>query len=905
MKRLLFRLLLTSISGFAFYFSAVSQNSNDILAKNTDNGITFDSLAQKIEQIHQIKLYFNPQWFIGKKFDPTISNLTIEDCMYRIKKITDLNYVVVDKNNYIIVPNKVRNYSSNKNNEGVIIVGDEKELGKLKSAVISGKITNAKTNLPLKNATVFAGGDNLYAKTDVNGNYELKLPTGDYHLKITHPDFEDINRSVKIIENGILNFEFFDKSKTLSEVVVYSKAPTTNVVGTQMSAIQMGVNELKVLPTFLGGKDVIKSMTLLPGVQSTGEFGTGFFVRGGSSDQNLILIEGVPLFNSAHLFGLTSVLNSADVSNASLLKAGIPAKYGERVSSILDIKLKNKAEKLNLSGGIGLLDSRLSLITPLFNKKATFLIGARTSYSNWLLHAMPDIDLKNSSAQFYDINSLLSFKLNQKNNITLFGYFSNDKFGFDKTTHYQYSNTLVSVQYNHFYNDKLFSTLSAGYSDYNSNIVENDSAQIQNAYKLNIKTDYYSAKWNNNWSPNKKHSVDFGVNEVFYLLQPGRLSPYNDASSILNKNINQEKGLESALYINDNLSFSDKISANIGLRATNYTYLGKNDILQFETNAPRSSSTIIDTLHFSNNEVINNYFSLEPRLSFRYSIDKASSVKLSYNRISQFINLISNTMIMSPTDVYKLSSPNVKPLISNQYAVGYFRNFKNNAIESSVELYYKSLKNLIEYRNGTSIVMNDALDMDLINADGFSYGAEIYVKKNTGALKGWMSYTFSKSLRHTTSSFEIDQINSNKYYASPSDIPHNFILNANYSLTRRWSVSALFNYKTGKPVTLPELSYTYNGMQYVYYSDRNKYRLPDYHRLDLSITYDESLRKNQKWKGSWTLSILNVYAQKNPYSVFYKYNEQKGTQFNRSFGLYNLYIIKYPIPTITYNFTIL
>lgn len=888
----------------AFCTRAISQNTNDFhYESSTDHFVAFDSLAHKIEQKYQIKLYYNPSWFEGKKFDLSTGDIELEDFFYQIKQETNLSYIIINSNSYVLVPEMLKNYSGNKNIEGILIVGKERDLGKYNTASISGKVTDSKTGLPIKNAIVSDVKNGVTTNTDQNGYYKITLPTGDCKIRLTHPDFEEINRPVKLIEDGIVDFEFFNKSKTLGEVVVYSKAPTTNVIGSQMSTIQLSASELKALPAFLGGKDVIKSVTLMPGVQSTGEFGSGFFVRGGSSDQNLILIEGVPLFNSAHLFGLTSVLNSYDVNKMSLLKAGIPARYGERASSVLDIELKKNAEKTLASGGVGLLDSRLSIIMPLFNKKATLLVSGRTSYSDWLLHAMPDVDLKNSSANFYDINSLLSIKLDPKNNITLFGYFSNDKFRFDKVTTYQYSNALFSAKYNHFYSDKLYSTLLLGYSGYNSNVTENDSAQAQNAYNLNISTNYYTAKLNYNWTPDRKHNIDFGFDNILYVLHPGHLSPVGTSSEIIEKNINNEKGLESALYANDNISISEKLSANAGLRISGFAYLGKTDVLQFDPSSPRSISSIIDTLHYSNNKIINYYASIEPRFSLRYSIDKESSVKVSYNRTSQYINLISNTMIMSPTDVYKLSSPNVKPLIANQFAAGYYRNLKNNAIETSIELYYKSLKNLIEYRNGATLVMNDALDIDLINANGYSYGAEFFIKKNTGAFTGWLSYTFSRSMRHTTSEFDTDKINDNKYYSSPSDIPHNLILNLNYNMTRRWTFSALFNYHTGKPVTLPELSYKYDNIQYVYYSERNKYRLPDYHRLDLSITYNESLRKNQKWKGSWTFSVLNIYAQKNPYSVFYKYNEQSGTQYNRSFALYNLYIIKYPIPTLTYNFT--
>jgi hypothetical protein len=337
---------------------------------------------------------------------------------------------------------------------------------------------------------------------------------------------------------------------------------------------------------------------------------------------------------------------------------------------------------------------------------------------------------------------------------------------------------------------------------------------------------------------------------------------------------------------------------------TEYAYLGPNSVFVFKNNSPRTPENITDTLNYGDNKPINWYTSLEPRFSLRYNTSDVSSVKFSYNRISQFVNLISITSVAAPTDVYKLSSPNVPPLVCNQFAIGYFQNFKNNAFESSVEIYYKKLDNILEYRDGAKILLNNSLETDLLNASGYNYGVELYLKKNTGKLTGWASYTYSRSMRRTTSSFTEDQINGNNYYPSSFDKPHNIVINANLHLTRRWRLGATFNYNTGKPITLPELKYEFDGRQYVYYSDRNKYRLPDYHRLDIAVTFDETLRLKQIWKGSWTFSIINLYGQKNPYSVFYKSTSQLESQFNQKFNLYKMFIIERPIPTITYNFTL-
>ena len=865
--------------------------------------VPFDILAPKIEKANHIKLFYKSSWFEDKKFREDIAGLSLEDCLTIVKRVSELNCIAINSVSYVFVPVEIRNFSNKTNSKGVLMIGDESDFGKYTKATISGKIIDSRTGKPLHGARVSIDNLNVSASTDIAGEYKFTIPVGEYDLRLNYPGFEQDNRYIKVGGNGIVDFELSEKTIRLKEVIVRDKAVDLNIIRTQMSTIKFNTKIIKELPMFLGEKDVIKSVILLPGVQSTGEFGTGFFVRGGSSDQNLVLVEDVPLFNTSHIFGLTSAINSDAVNSVTLLKAGIPAKYGERASSVMDIRLENNADKLSGKGNIGLLNTGLNVIVPLFNKKANLLIGGRSSYSNWLLHALPDADLKSSLASFYDINALYAMRFNSKNSLSLFGYFSNDNFSFIKTTNYQYDNTLASARYSHTFNEKLYSTLLLGLSRYRSNISESDSLQPGEAYKISSSTLYNNAKLNFTWLPNEKHSFEFGANSIYYLLQPGKLMPLGTLSQVRIQSTQQEKALEMSAYISDNINFSPKFSGEAGLRLTNYVYMGPNSVFVFKENSARTSENVIDTLNYGNNRIIKWYTSLEPRLSLRYSLDNFSSIKISYNRISQFINLISNTAVMAPTDVYKLSSPNVKPLVCNQFALGYFRNFNKNAIEASAEIYYKKLDNIVEYRDGATILMNNALETDLLNASGYNYGIEFYLKKNTGRLTGWLSYTFSRSIRHTSSPFQVDQINANKDYSSAFDIPHNFVINGNYHLSRRWRLAGTFYYNTGKPVTLPELKYTFDGKQYVYYSDRNKYRLPDYHRLDISITFDETLRLKQAWKGSWTFSIINLYGQKNPYSVFYKSTTQLESKFYQSFNLYNLFIIERPIPTLTYNFS--
>lgn len=904
MKKNVFKII--SIFLFLTFLSVsipIKAQQRDTSKRDTTGLVLFDILAPKIEKNNHVKLFFKSEWFANKRFRESIADLPLEECLTIIKRVSELSCMSINSTSYVFVPVEIRNYSNRVNSKGVLVIGDESDFEKYTKATISGKIIDAKTGKPLYGARVSIDKLNVTSSTDMDGNYKFTIPVGEYDLSLNYRGFDREDRNIKVLGNGIVDFELADKTIKLREVLVTDKAVDLNLIRTQMSTIKFNPKAIKELPMFLGEKDIVKSVTLLPGIQSTGEFGTGFFVRGGSADQNLILVEDVPLFNSSHVFGLNSAINSDGVNSVSLLKAGIPANYGERASSVMDIRLRSNIDKLSYKGGIGLLNSRLNLETPLFNNKVSLLIGGRSSYSNWLLHQMPDVDLKNSSASFYDVNALVSVKLDPKNTLSVFGYFSNDKFSFAKTSPYHYDNTLASVRYAHIFNDKLSSALLFGYSRYRNDMVESDTLKPKEAYKLSSSIEYNNGKLNFTWLPTDKHTVDFGVNSILYKLQPGRITPSGSLSEAEIQSTHREKALEMAAYVSDNVNISSKVSAEAGLRLTEYAYLGPNSVYKFAEGAARTSDNITDTLSYGNNKVIKWYSSFEPRLSLRYSLDNFSSLKFSYNRISQFINLITNSAVMSPTDVYKLSSPNIKPLVCSQYALGYFRNFNKNAYEASVEVYYKKLDHIVEYRDGAQIIMNKTLETDLLDASGYNYGIEFYLKKNTGRLTGWASYTFSRSMRHTTSPYVEDQINNNRYYSSSFDIPHNIVVNGTYHLTRRWRIAGTFTYNTGKPVTLPILKYEFDGRQYVYYSERNAYRLSDYHRLDISITHDETLRLHQKWKGSWTFSIINLYGQKNPYSVFYKSNSVVESQFYQSFNLYKMSIIARPIPTLTYNFT--
>jgi hypothetical protein len=901
-KRFIRSAIQVIVTGFIFLSftkPGVSQTSNQ------GNILSIDQLIPLLENKYPVQFFYKPEWFRNKTFPASILGLSFRETLSKIQTTSELSLVTIDSVLYLFIPVKPPvKPQIQQDNSDLLIVGNPDDYGRYTRATFHGKILDGKDGKPLAGATIFIDNLKLGANTDKNGDYLLRAPVGEHSIRISFMGYDDTRQKIKLLSDGSINFKLYERAIKLGEVVIYSERAESNVSGTQMSIVKIDVKGIKELPVSIGGKDIIRSITLMPGVQTIGEFGTGFNVRGGSADQNLVLIEDVPIFNLSHLFGLISVVNSDGVSNVTLLKAGISAKYGERASSVMDIQLgPTNPDKTTVKGGIGIINSSLYLETPLVDNKINLLIGARSSYSNWLLHSIPDIDLMNSSAHFYDADALLSFNVNDRNKIDLFGYISNDRFGFAKTTDYKYTNLLGSLRWKHTFTNQFFFNLTAGISDYRFQVSESDTSRLWEAYRINSGVLYKNTKWNFSWLPNGNHSIDFGINAALYNIQPGKLTGLSDSTIINPVQMLSEKALESAIYLTDNITLSPKLAIDVGVRYSLYTYLGPNKIYIYQPDLPRSRGSVIDSLMYGNNKSICRYSGLEPRVSLRITLSNNSSVKLSYNRIHQYVNLVSNTAVMAPTDVWKLSSPNLKPLTCDHFAVGYFKNFKNNMYETSLEVYYKSLTNAIEYKNGADLLLNPYLEADLTNVRGYNYGFELYVKKNTGRLTGWASYTFSRSLQQSHGVFTEDKINDNQIFPSNFDRPNNLILNANYHISKRWRFNGTFTYSTGRPVTLPELKFDYQGYQLLYYSDRNKYRLPDYHRLDVSMTLDESLKIRRKWKGSWTFSIINLYGRKNAYSVYYQKGAHMVSNEYRQYDTYMLYIIGRPLPMLTYSFT--
>nr|WP_282189112.1 TonB-dependent receptor [Maribellus sp. YY47] len=780
-----------------------------------------------------------------------------------------------------------------------MVIGDPINLGRYKTAKISGKVLDGKTGDPLMGAVIFDRKLEKGASSGKDGNFTLDLPTGEHTLQISYMGFQGYDKKINLIESGEAQFELFEESHNIEEVLVVADEYTAS--RTQTSLVQMSSKEIKSLPLLMGERDIIKSITMMPGIQTVGELSSGFNVRGGNSDQNLVLVDGSPVFNTTHLFGFLSMINPDLVEDMRVYKGGLPARYGERVASVMEVDFKDgNNELLRVYGGLGIINSRLAIDGPLTkNKKLTVLAGGRLSYTDWVLKQIPDKDISRSTTNFYDFSGKLTYKFDHNNSIKLMGYSSNDEFSTSSESINEYGNTLFNLEVRNKLGENLFGELDLSHSNYYFRLTDFTDGKNFEAYYLDNKFGYNSLKYNLIWHPTPNHNVHSGINLIHYKNDPGEVRPYSDTTIIIPDKVDAEKAIEGAFYASDEFTVIPGVTINLGLRYSRFSYLGPTTVFLYDESQAKTPETVTGTLEFGNNEVVKTYRGIDPRFSLNYETPSNYSLKMSYQRTRQYINQISNSAVISPAEIWKTSDYHLEPLINDQLTIGLSNNNFLKEYQFSAEAYYKQLQNLIEYKNGAKVIMNKHLETDLIPSDGFSYGLELSLTKKQGRLTGWMNYTYSRTKRKTTGEFDEEQINAGKYYPSIYDKPHDLSAVATYNISRRWRLSGNFVFISGRPVTLPEISYQYEGQTLVYYSDRNKYRMPPYHRFDLSITFDENLRKKRMWKGSWTLSVYNLYGRKNPYSVYFRKSIGAGS----SPSLYKLSVIGVPVPSLTYNFT--
>lgn len=733
-------------------------------------------------------------------------------------------------------------------------------------AKMAGYIRDITTGEPVPGASVLVEKLKITAVSDRFGYYSITLPKGRHLLSIQSLGKRDTWRNVMLYGDGLLDIEMRDYILSLKTVVI-SAQKAANVNSMQMGVEKVDIRTIRQIPVAFGEADVLKVVQALPGVQTVGEASTGFNVRGGSADQNLILFNDATIFNPSHFFGFFSAFNPDVVSSLELYKSSIPAKYGGRLSSVLDIvSREGNKKKITGSGGIGLLTSRLMLEGPLIKDKTSFIVGGRSTYANWLLKRLPE-QYRNSKAYFYDANLLVSHNINAKNDLYLTGYISGDRFNLNSDTTYGYSNKNISLKWKHVYSNKMHSLLTVGHDHYNYRI--HSEKNPVNAYTMGFNIDQSNIKLHFNYFVNAKHTLDFGFASIYYQLKPGSFTPRGDGSLVVPDVLRNEQALESALYLTEKFSITPALSLQAGLRYSLYNFIGPNEVYNYVPGLPRTLNNIRDTAKFGSGRFINNYQGPEYRLSARYALTPDFSIKAGYNSLRQYIHMLSNTTAITPTDIWKLSDPNIKPQTGNQVSFGLYKNFKDNTIETSVETYYKRIKDYLDFKSGAVLVMNHHIETDVISTIGKAYGVELMVKKLTGKLNGWVSYSWSRTFLKMGDPNVGDLINSGNYYPANYDKPHDFTLVGNYRLSHRFSFSLNTTYSTGRPITIPIGRYYYQESLRALYSDRNAYRIPDYFRMDVSMNIEPNHNLKQKVHTSWTFGAYNLLGRKNPYSVYF------------------------------------
>jgi hypothetical protein len=886
--------------------------------------ILFKELADTIEKTIPVKIYYSDKWVDSLYLDIRADNDSLKSLFDRSLKNSGFFFIITDNNKLILSKgysiktnfskeyyehlkkkvsgqDTVRYYQTPAEKEEAALndeyrifkIGKPSLLQTSGTAYLSGTVKNPQTEEPIPGVIVYVAKLKAGAVTNSVGYYSLELPKGQYQIEYRMVGLKTVKRNIILYSNGLMDIGMVQSTNQLSEVIV-SANKENNVQNLKMGIEKISIKMMKRIPMGMGEADVFKSSLLLPGVQSVGEASSGYNIRGGSIDQNLILFDGAPIINPSHFFGFFSSFNSDIIEDITLYKSVIPARYGGRVSSVMDISLKEGSrERINLSGGISPFTARLMVETPLLRKKSSFIVSARTTYSDWILGMLKDVRLQKSSAEFNDIEGLLSIYLNPKNSVTVSGYLSNDGFNYFEQYAIRYMNLSSTIKWKHTYNPKFFSQFSGILSNYNYEIDSNQDTASLNSLNYNLNQFIFRSDFT--YLANEKHKVEFGLNATEYLLSPGVQKPISESSSVVPKSLEKEQALEPSIYVSDEFIVSPRLLISGGLRFTLFTSFGpKTEYLYYPGN-PRSVETISDTVFYKRGQIIQTYPGLEFRLSSRFVITSDLSIKAGIQRNYQYLNMISNTTSMSPTDIWILSNSYIKPQRGDQFSLGLYKNFHVRAIETSVEVYYKNLKNILDYKGGANLLMNEHLETDVLNGKGKAYGIELMVRKQSGILTGWISYTYSRSLIKVDGVFEEEKINQGRYFPANYDKPHDLKVVANVRFFRRFNFTTNLVYNTGRPITYPVAYYDFYNVARVFYSERNEFRIPDYLRLDLSATMFGNLRAKKLNHSSLAFTVYNVLGRRNPYSIFF--NVEDGVVKG-----YKMSIFGQPIFMLTYSF---
>lgn len=888
---------------------------------------SFQEFIDSIENKVPYKIFYSPEWVDSLNINVDLKDEAVGKVLKQTLSDSGFTFIITDENQIILskgytiktdfkdeyeryladkmvrIDSSIYVLPSTSTDEGkqindefkVFKIGNPSEIHKGGTVNLSGSIKEAGTGLPVIGAVVYIEKLKIGATSNVDGFYSLTLPRGQHIVEYRTIGMRTTRRNLIIYSKGSFDIEMYEKVNQLDEVTITADREN-KVHNLRMGTEKISIKMLKQIPMGMGEVDVVKSSLLLPGVQTVGEAAGGYNVRGGSTDQNLMLLNNAPIINPSHFFGFFSAFNSDIIGDVTLYKSGVPAEYGGRISSVMDIELKEGSkEKFKVSGGISPVTGRVMVEGPIKNK-ATYILSGRTTYSNWLLKQLSSIQLQKSTANFYDIQGMTNIDIDKKNKISISGYYSKDNFNYYKQSAFDYSNLAATAKWNHTFKPNLFADFSAILSNYNYQIssLQDSTSMSTMYYRLNQNM----ARADFTYFPAEKHKVNFGLNTTFYRLAPGRLLPYNDTSQIVPKELEDERSIENSLYLSDEFEISPLITVSGGLRLNLYASFGPNSDYIYAGSAPMAPGNIVDTTYYSSGQIRAFYPNLEFRVSSRFLVGAGFSLKAGVQRMFQYIHMISNTTAISPTDIWKLSDKYIKPQRSDQLSFGVYRNFKKNTIETSIEAYYKKLNNIIDYKGGAQLLMNEHLETDILSGVGKAYGFEFMVKKTSGSITGWISYTYSRIFHKVDGSYAEERINDGNYFPANYDKPHDLKVVFNSKLSRRFNVTANFVYNTGRPITYPVGYFSFGEVERVFYSNRNEFRIPDYIRLDLAATLNGNLKAKKLNHSSFTLAVYNVFGRRNPYSIYFNMEdgEVKG---------YKMSIFGQPVITLTYNFKIL
>lgn len=766
---------------------------------------------------------------------------------------------------------------------------------------LNGTIKDKTNGETLFGASIYFIDTSIGVLSNEYGFYSITAPKGTYTLVISYMGYDEITKEINLDKNLKLNIEISESSNQLGEIVIVAEeSEQVNLKKPQMSVSRLNISTIKNIPMVLGEIDIIKSLQMLPGVTNNGEGSGGFHVRGGAVDQNLVLLDEAIIYNSSHVFGFFSIFNADAIKNVELYKGNIPARFGGRVSSVLDIRQKDgNRNDFEITGGLGTVSSRLAIEGPILKDKGSFLVAGRGSYAHLFLKLSEEF--KDNSAYFYDVNLKSNYEINDNNKLFLSGYLGRDVFKFSDNFRSSYGNMSGNIRWNHVFSDKIFSNLSLIYSKYDYelgiNELEFDWTSKINNFNLKYDLKYYA---------NDKIQFDFGFNGIYYVFDPGEIVPTTESSAINPLKLDQKRAFEGGVYINMEHKISDKFTAQYGFRYSSFTRLGEQPLNLYENDLPvvynnllgiYERGIVISENNYGKNESIENFGNFEPRFGLSYQLNKSSSIKAGYSRVSQYIHLLSNTTSVTPLDVWTPSGPYIEPQLSDQYALGYFKNFKNNSISFEVETYYKTVENRIDYIDGSDLIGNNHIETEVLNGESRAYGLEFLLRKSKGEFTWLFAYTLSKSEQRTLGGNAGGPgINYGNWYNSSYDRTHDLSLTGTYNFSKKWSFSSNFIFQTGRPVTYPNGQYEYEGISIATYSDRNSDRLSSYHRLDISAKLRPNKNENRRWNGEWVFGIYNVYNRKNAASVSFGQNGQTGVNEATRTAIFGI------VPSVTYNF---